>query len=86
LTKECRALEWGPWKWQDNQFHSVSSRGYSPYHQFCDYIENVWPNSTNTIPGAAGAGLQKALDGYAKWFTEWQLPGCKFPFLVKRAN
>ncbi|KAK3395055.1 peptidase S28 [Podospora didyma] len=69
------ALEWGPWTWQSTQFYSTPNLGYSPYYQFCDFIENVWPNSTNKVPGAAGVGLFKALDGYAKWFKEVQLPG-----------
>ncbi len=37
--------------------------------------QNVWPNSTNKVPGARGVGLTKALNGYAKWFTETLLPG-----------
>lgn len=49
------------------------------YHRFCDYIENVWPNSTNTVPGAKGVGLTKALDGYAKYIKEETLPGCTSP-------
>lgn len=40
-------------------------------------FQNVWPNSTNKVPGPFGVGLAKALDGYAKWFTEVELPGCK---------
>jgi len=43
---------------------------YSPYHQFCDYVENVWPNSTNKVPGPHGVGLDQAIYGYAKWFVE----------------
>ncbi|KAI0383468.1 peptidase S28 [Hypomontagnella monticulosa] len=69
------ALENGPWQWQSGQFYSITTLGYTPYYQFCDYIENVWPNSTNKVPGPKGVGLVKALDGYAKWFTEVELPG-----------
>ncbi|KAK0615372.1 peptidase S28 [Bombardia bombarda] len=69
------ALEWGPWTWQSGQFYSTTTLGYTPYYQFCDYIENTWPNSTNKVPGPKGVGIQKALNGYAKWFTELQLPG-----------
>lgn len=76
LTK-FSALEWGPWQWQSSQFYSVKNSGYNPYYRFCDYVENVWPNSTNKVPGALGVGLLKALDGYAKWVKEELLPGCK---------
>ncbi|KAI2620595.1 serine carboxypeptidase S28-domain-containing protein [Hypoxylon sp. NC1633] len=69
------ALENGPWQWQSGQFYSINSLGYTPYYLFCDYVENVWPNSTNKMPGPRGVGLAKALDGYAKWFTEYELPG-----------
>ncbi|KAJ4294699.1 hypothetical protein N0V88_004933 [Collariella sp. IMI 366227] len=69
------ALEWGPWQWQSSQFYSVKNSGYNPYYRFCDYVENVWPNSTNKVPGALGVGLVKALDGYAKWVKEELLPG-----------
>ncbi|KAF3071047.1 putative serine protease K12H4.7 [Daldinia childiae] len=69
------ALENGPWTWQSGQFYSTTTLGYNPYYRFCDYIENVWPTSTNPVPGPKGVGLAKALDGYAKWFTEVELPG-----------
>ncbi|KAI1399038.1 peptidase S28, partial [Hypoxylon fuscum] len=64
------ALENGPWTWQSGQFYSGA-----PYYRFCNYIENVWPNSTNPVPGPEGVGLTKALEGYAKWFKEVSLPG-----------
>ena len=70
-------MEYGPWTWQSNQFYSTKVLGYSPYHQFCDYVENVWANSTKRVPGPRGVGVKKALDGYAKWFVEVQLPDCK---------
>ncbi|KAI1429081.1 serine carboxypeptidase S28-domain-containing protein [Xylaria sp. FL1777] len=69
------AIENGPWTWQSGQFYTAGSLGYTPFYRFCDYVENVWPNSTNKVPGAGGVGLIKALDGYAKWFTETLLPG-----------
>ncbi|KAK3682829.1 serine-type peptidase-like protein [Podospora appendiculata] len=69
------ALEYGPWQWQSTQFYSTTTLGYTPYYQFCDYIENVWPNSTNKVPGPEGVGQCKALEGYAKWWKETQLPG-----------
>ncbi|KAL2022241.1 hypothetical protein VTK56DRAFT_5851 [Thermocarpiscus australiensis] len=69
------ALEWGPWQWQSGQFYSVQVQGYTPYYRFCDYVENVWPNSTNKVPGAKGVGLTKALEGYAKYMKEQVIPG-----------
>ncbi|KAK4233586.1 hypothetical protein C8A03DRAFT_38691 [Achaetomium macrosporum] len=69
------ALEWGPWQWQSGQFYSVKNTGYTPFYRFCDYVENVWPNSTNKVPGARGVGLSKALDGYAKYMKEEIIPG-----------
>ncbi|KAJ5899127.1 Peptidase S28 [Penicillium taxi] len=64
------ALENGPWLWQSNSFYS----GYSSFFEFCDYIENVQAGASVT-PGAEGVGLRKALQGYAKWFTEVYFPG-----------
>ncbi|KAI1080058.1 peptidase S28 [Whalleya microplaca] len=69
------ALENGPWTWQSGQFYSATSEGYTPYYQFCDYIENVFPNTTSAVPGAEGVGLVRAIEGYAKWFKEVSLPG-----------
>ncbi|KAH8895932.1 endoprotease endo-Pro [Thozetella sp. PMI_491] len=67
-------LQNGLWAWQG---HSVSS-GYSSFYQFCDYVENMWPNSNNREPGAHGVGLEKALVGYAKWTNELLIPGGKY--------
>lgn len=67
-------LEWGPWEWQSIQFYS----GYSAFFEFCDSVENVGPlfNASNSsIPGAEGVGLEKALDGYAKWIKTDVIPG-----------
>lgn len=64
-------LEWGPWQWQSGQFYSE----YQPFYLFCDYVENVWPNSTHKVPGPHGVGLSKALDGYAKYIKEQIIPG-----------
>lgn len=80
------ALANGPWTWQSTQFNNVNNPdlGYTPYYRFCDYIENVWPSESRTypsettkVPGPEGVGVDKAIDGYAKWFTEYMLPGCK---------
>jgi hypothetical protein len=79
-------LEWGPWEWQSTQFYSVKNNGYNSYYRFCDYIENVWPNSTNKVPGAWGVGLSKALDGYAKYVKEEVIPGCTCPFCSHHLN
>lgn len=54
--------------------YSVKTLGYSPYYRFCDYVENVWPNSTNPVPGAKGVGLVDALDGYARYVKEEVIP------------
>ncbi|KAF7192097.1 putative extracellular serine carboxypeptidase [Pseudocercospora fuligena] len=64
------ALENGPWLWQGNQFYTNTG-----FFTFCDYIENAQSKSTKTIPGAEGVGVQKALAGYAKWWTEVELKG-----------
>ncbi|KAH7109986.1 serine-type peptidase-like protein [Dactylonectria macrodidyma] len=69
------ALENGPWSWQSTQFYSEKVQGYNSYHQFCDYIENVWPNSTKSVPGPEGVGRVRALEGYAKWAREVLVPG-----------
>ncbi|KLU89454.1 endoprotease, partial [Magnaporthiopsis poae ATCC 64411] len=75
------ALEYGPWTLQSTDFYSANKTlggvGYNAFHRFCDYVENVWPGSTTTlaIPGEAGVGTHKAIEGYAKWFTEIALPG-----------
>lgn len=68
-------LENGPWLWQSNQFYT----GYSGFYFFCDSVENVgelFPNAT-TVPTADGVGLEKALDGYAKWVSEYLVPDCE---------
>ncbi|KAF4126088.1 Serine carboxypeptidase S28 [Geosmithia morbida] len=67
------ALENGPWSWQSGQYYTGTER-QNPYYQFCDYVENAWPNSTE-VPGPEGVGLHKALDGYARWVKELLLPG-----------
>ncbi|KAL2192821.1 serine carboxypeptidase S28-domain-containing protein [Corynascus similis CBS 632.67] len=69
------ALEWGPWQWQSGQFYSTNTTGYTPFYRFCDYVENVWTNSTHKVPGPRGVGLKKALDGYAKYVKEQVIPG-----------
>ncbi|KAI0019858.1 serine carboxypeptidase S28-domain-containing protein [Xylariomycetidae sp. FL0641] len=68
------AIENGPWQWQGGQFYSESVNGFTPYYQFCDYVENAWPNTSHPVPGPEGVGLTKALNGYAKWWIDLALP------------
>ncbi|TLD10195.1 hypothetical protein PgNI_05425 [Pyricularia grisea] len=74
-----QAIENGPWLWQSTQFYSANTAlggvGYNQFHRFCDYVEGVPPNSTAAVPGEEGVGFVKAIEGYAKWFTEFLLPG-----------
>ncbi|EFX01073.1 serine-type peptidase [Grosmannia clavigera kw1407] len=66
------ALENGPWDWQESGFDA----DYSPVYEFCDYVENsVASVFDSATAGAEGVGLEKALDGYAKWTSEVLLPG-----------
>lgn len=71
------ALESAVWEYQSNDFDV----GYSHFWEFCDSVENVGPlysNATNSsIPGPEGVGLEKALEGYAKFMREVNVPGCK---------
>ena len=71
----------GTFFWQNaNQLFT----GYSPFHQYCDYVEGVPPvkgqnrtlNQTQ-LPSADGVGLEKALQGFANWTKEFRIPGCK---------
>jgi len=64
------ALENGPWLWQDLQFY-----GGDYVYQFCDDVEGVVKNSTAALPGPGGVGVEKALAGYANWFSTTYLPG-----------
>ena len=41
---------------------------------FCDAVEGATASSAY-VPSADGVGLEKALDGYATWFTKTLLPG-----------
>ncbi|KAJ6789558.1 hypothetical protein PWT90_09816 [Aphanocladium album] len=72
------------WALQDglygSQYLAFSNQKYGvtdPLHQFCDYIENRWNNSTTPQPGPEGVGLCPALNGLAKWYKEKDLvDGC----------
>jgi hypothetical protein len=54
---------------------------------FCELFpltsnQNV-ENGTSKLPGAGGVGLQKALQGYARWFKKVYFPGCELKFLTE---
>lgn len=40
------------------------------------YLKNVLPGAAN-VPSADGVGLEKALQGYVKWWNEVYFPGCR---------
>lgn len=65
-------IENGPWLWQSNSFYT----NYSDFYRFCDYIENVLPGAKVT-PDENGVGLEKALDGYAKWTPTFVYGWCR---------
>ena len=68
------ALEWAPWLWQGNQFYATTG-----FYTWCDFVEgSVNETDPAKIPGAEGVGLEKALQGYARWGREYYFPGfCK---------
>ncbi|VUC25047.1 unnamed protein product [Clonostachys rosea] len=68
------AIASGPWLWQRTHFSDQRNKGFNRYHKFCDYIENSASWLTWSVPGPSGVGLQKALEGYARWFTQVHLP------------
>ncbi|KAK2608502.1 hypothetical protein QQS21_002964 [Conoideocrella luteorostrata] len=69
-----QALIGGLQGWQGTMFYQKSRP--NPLYQFCDYIENVFPDKKNrTIPGPEGVGTCKALNGFAKWSREVMIPG-----------
>lgn len=54
----------GPGSWQASQLASDEL-----YMQFCDHVEDaVHVKDPAKLPGAGGVGLEKAIDGYAKFF------------------
>ncbi|KAJ3491165.1 hypothetical protein NLG97_g5640 [Lecanicillium saksenae] len=46
--------------WQGQQYND----GYSPFFQWCDYIEGQYPDTQELYPGAEGVGLDKALENF----------------------
>lgn len=71
-------LQNGPWQWQDHDF----AYGAEGINGFCDSVENVGPlfPDATTIPGAEGVGMEKAVEGYARWITDVVVNGSKFSF------
>ena len=63
------ALAHGPYLWLGNQFSYNTG-----FFTFCDYIENAVNATPTNLPSEAGVGLDKALEGYAKWWKETRLP------------
>ncbi|TQN66708.1 putative extracellular serine carboxypeptidase, partial [Colletotrichum shisoi] len=55
--------------WQSIQLYS----GYSAFYAMCDAVEGATGNFT--APNEKGAGLPKALDNYARWWSSEYLPG-----------
>ncbi|KAK8007592.1 hypothetical protein PG989_001582 [Apiospora arundinis] len=68
------ALLNGPATWQGTQFYTLAQTGKVPFFEFCDYIENAWPNATN-VSNENGVGIEKAMDGYVKWWLDVYFPG-----------
>ncbi|KAI4633240.1 hypothetical protein J4E80_000603 [Alternaria sp. BMP 0032] len=64
------ALARGPYLWLGNQFTYNTG-----FFTFCDYIENAVNATLNDLPSEAGVGVDKALEGYAEWWREVELPG-----------
>ncbi|CAI9630996.1 unnamed protein product [Alternaria burnsii] len=63
------ALAHGPYLWLGNQFSYNTG-----FFTFSDYIENAVNATPSNLPSEAGVGLDKALEGYAKWWKETRLP------------
>jgi len=60
--------------WQGMQLYS----GYSSFYKMCDAIEGTKLGDTE-IPNEDGIGLPRALDNFAKWWSDEYFPGSKFP-------
>ncbi|PHH79007.1 hypothetical protein CDD80_5860 [Ophiocordyceps camponoti-rufipedis] len=60
------AISSAPSTWQSTQFAS----GYNSFSRMCDYMENQWPGSNYSTPGAEGVGKDRAIVGLAKWMRE----------------
>ncbi|GKU09216.1 serine carboxypeptidase [Fusarium langsethiae] len=63
-------LNYGP-----QTFQGASLR-ISDTWKFCDYVENAADTTEkSSLPGPEGVGLNKALEGYARWTKEVWIPG-----------
>ncbi|KAI1018563.1 hypothetical protein LB503_005888 [Fusarium chuoi] len=63
-------LNYGPQSYQ-----GASLRIHDTW-EFCDYVENaVGVTDKSKLPGSGGVGLEKALEGYARWTKEVYIPG-----------
>ncbi|RDA89996.1 hypothetical protein CP533_2685 [Ophiocordyceps camponoti-saundersi (nom. inval.)] len=49
--------------WQNVQFTS----GHNNFTIMCDYVENQWPGSNSSVPGADGVGTKRAVEGLSRW-------------------
>ncbi|KAG9190046.1 hypothetical protein G6011_08134 [Alternaria panax] len=63
------ALARGPYPWLGNQFSYNTS-----FFTFCNYIENALNAASTNLPSEDDVGVDKALEGYAKWWKEVKLP------------
>ncbi|KAG6157500.1 hypothetical protein E4U51_008044 [Claviceps purpurea] len=85
------ALNTGVEYWQSLPFKQT---WHNPFYDFCDYIENVFPEAKNNskshtqLPGPEGVGLNKALHGFARWSNEVLVPNyCSyFPYWQNQGN
>lgn len=64
------ALTRGPYLWLGNQFTYNTG-----FFTFCNYIEKAVNATATDLPSKAGVGVEKALEGYAKWWKEVKLSG-----------
>ncbi|KAL8289556.1 hypothetical protein RB601_005461 [Gaeumannomyces tritici] len=71
-------------KWQPVGFSS----GYSSFFRWCDYVENALPSvfPGASTPTAEGVGLEKALEGYAKYTRDIMIPGSCDPAIYGANN
>ncbi|KAG6009282.1 hypothetical protein E4U21_002886 [Claviceps maximensis] len=61
------------WDWQGTDF---ADTGTNPFYQFCDYVENIFPETKHhQLPGPEGVGLEKAINGFGRFYAEVKVPG-----------
>ncbi|KAK4201380.1 putative serine protease [Triangularia verruculosa] len=72
----AQELSFGMSQLQMTQFFSEEAYGKSQFYQFCDYVEGTYPATVNmTVPGEEGIGVERAVEGYARWVKEQAIPG-----------